>query len=209
MKNKQATIILSRVKKADLPFINGDIIAVDYGCSFALRHHLPIKQAIGDFDSLKPKELYVLKQKKVPLLTYSPMKDQADGEIALEWAVKQPYTTISVVGFSEGRLDHYQALLQVLWRLKQPHLSFVSALQKVSYLPRGEYDIKKTVPFDVFSIFTFSEANITIESATYPLSKRTITAASTMILSNQWQSRKPITLRVHSGECLLFLSKGF
>jgi thiamine pyrophosphokinase len=207
MANKQATILLSLTKGEDLSLIKGDVIVVDQGAAIALKNKLKIHYAIGDFDSLSPINFKKLTQLNIPVEKFPKEKNESDAELAFLYAKKQQYDSVDVLGFSGGRLDHQQSLIQVLFRLKDPRITFKTKDQTVQYVGPGKLPINRLHSNGYFSIFTLSKAEVTIENALYPLKHQSIDVSTTYTLSNQWLNQKPAVLTIHSGEILLFLSR--
>jgi thiamine pyrophosphokinase len=209
MKNKIVSILLSKTEVADLPLIQGDVVGVDRGGSIALKHNIPLIVAIGDFDSLDPVDLQMLKNRGVALLTFPVNKDKTDAELAFDWAIRQGYETIIVLGFSGGRLDHQQALIQALFKYKHPGLRLQTHEQTIQFLSNGTHVIKKEKPYEVFSFFTLSQALVSLKGAVYPLQNTKIDVNSIYTLSNGWVNQDPVELILHTGEILLFRSRLF
>jgi thiamine pyrophosphokinase len=208
--NKQTvTILLSTTEDSDLPLIQGDVIGVDRGCKIALKHKIALTIAIGDFDSLSPADYQLLKKSGIPLKAFPVNKDKSDAELAFDWAIEQGYETLIVLGFSGGRLDHQQALIHALFKYKHPGLRLQTPEQTIQYLSKGTHLIKKEKLFAVFSIFTLSQALVSLKGAVYPLQHTTINASSIYTLSNGWVNQDPVELTLHSGEILLFRSRLF
>lgn len=207
MKNKIISILLSKIEKPDLPLIQGDVIGVDRGCAIALKHNVALTLAIGDFDSLSSADFSLLKKNKTPLKTFPSNKDKSDAELAIDWAIQQGYQTLIVLGFSGGRLDHQQALIQALFKYKHPGLRLQTPDQSIQYLSKGFHLIQKEKPFQVFSLFTLSKAVLSLKGSSYPLNKTTIDVTSIYTLSNSWISQEPAELTLHVGEMLLFRSR--
>jgi thiamine pyrophosphokinase len=209
MKNNLVSILLSKTKEADLPLIQGDVIGVDRGCAIAIKNKLSLTMAIGDFDSLSSSDYALLKNNKTPLKTFPTSKDKSDAELAIDWAIEQGYKTLIILGFSGGRLDHQQALIQALFKYKHSGLRLQTPDQSIQYLSKGFHSIQKEKPYQVFSMFTFSKAVVSIKGATYPLNKTKIDVTSIYTLSNGWISQAPAELTLHAGEMLLFRSRLF
>jgi thiamine pyrophosphokinase len=209
MKNKTVTILLSRTEDADLSLIQGDVVGVDRGCAIALNNNIPLTIAIGDFDSLPRSDYQRLIKSGTPLKTFPTNKNKSDAELALDWGIHQGYETLIVLGFSGGRLDHQQALMQALFAYKLPGIKLQTPDQMIQYLSKGVHVINQEKKFEVFSIFTLSQALVSLKKATYPLNKTKIDARSIYTLSNGWISQKPVELTLHAGEVLLFRSRLF
>lgn len=206
MLNKSATIVLSQVTNDDLPLIQGDVIAVDKGCELLLKKHKKITQAIGDFDSIQPKFLKKLQADKVPLATFPTNKDQSDAELALNWVIKKGYAIIQMIGFQGGRLDHYQVIIQMLFRFQHAGVTLLTPHQSIQYLQKGIYNLKNQKSEKYFSIFTLSHADISIQHARYPLVKKELTVKDTFTLSNEWIENQDVILTIRAGEVLLYRS---
>jgi thiamine pyrophosphokinase len=209
MKNKTVSILLSKTEVADLALIQGDVIGVDRGCGIALKHNLALTIAIGDFDSLPQADYQMLQKRGIPLLTFPVNKDKSDAELAFDWAIRQGYETLIVIGFSGGRLDHQQALIQALFKYKHPGLRLQTPEQTIQFLSKGTHFIKKEKPFEVFSMFTLSQASVSLKGAVYPLQNTKIDVSSIYTLSNGWVNQDPVELTLHTGEILLFRSRLF
>lgn len=209
MKNKTVTILLSKAEAADLQLIQGDVIGVDRGCAIALKNRIPLTIALGDFDSLASSDYANLKKSGTPLQTFPANKDQSDAELALDWAVEEGYQTVNVLGFSGGRLDHQQALIQALFKYKHLGIYLRTPEQTIQYLNQGKHLLKQEKTFEVFSLFTLSQAVISLKHAKYPLSKTPIDVKTISTLSNEWINQKPVELTLHTGEILLFRSRLF
>jgi len=206
MLNKTATIVLSQVTNDDLPLIQGDVIAVDKGCELLLKKNKKITQAIGDFDSIQRKFLKKLQEDKVPLATFPTNKDQSDAELALNWVIKKGYAIVRMIGFQGGRLDHYQAIIQMLFRFQHAGVTLLTPHQSIQYLQKGIYNLKNQKSEKYFSIFTLSHADISIQHARYPLVKKELTVKDTFTLSNEWIENQDVTLTIRAGEVLLYRS---
>ena len=209
MKNNMVSILLSKTKPADLPLIQGDVIGVDRGCAIALKNKLSLTMAIGDFDSLSSADYALLQKSRTPLKTFPMSKDKSDAELAIDWAIEQGYQTLIVLGFSGGRLDHQQALIQALFKYKHSGLRLQTPEQTIQFLSKGTYVIKKEKPFEVFSFFTLSQALVSLKGAVFPLQNTKIDVSSIYTLSNGWINQNPVELTLHTGEILLFRSRLF
>lgn len=206
MLNKQATLILAKATSSDLSLIKGDVIAVDKGVGFAFKHGLKIVHALGDFDSISRTAYETLIQQSISKEIFQKDKTQSDVELAIAWATRQGYESINIVGFSGGRLDHYQALLQHLFFTKNPRIRLVNANNEIRYLGLGKHRLNQD-HWQYFSVFTLTEATITIQGARYPLEHKKLSPNDTYTLSNAWVNRKEVELELTTGGLLLFLTK--
>ncbi len=98
---------LSDVRNAKKYITSTDyIICADGGAKHALELGLKPHIIIGDFDSLSQKDQKVFAKQQVPFITYKKEKDETDSELALQYALKNGYTTIVLFGVFGSRIDH-------------------------------------------------------------------------------------------------------
>jgi thiamine pyrophosphokinase len=206
MTNKLVTIVLPLATLEDLPFIQGDVIAVDGGASFLQSQHISPMMVIGDLDSLSQTQQHLLKTKAIPIQVHPPVKDRADTLIALDWAISQNYEHIQIVGFSGGRLDHYQAIIQGVASYDHPHITLMSSTQRIHLLQPGEHILERPEGMHYVSMFSLTDSLCTIQQAKYPIDQRMIRVNDTYGLSNEWIDNKPIRLTIHRGRLLVFFS---
>ncbi|MEY3431569.1 MAG: hypothetical protein RIS53_467 [Bacillota bacterium] len=204
MPNNVATIVLAQVNLKDIPLIQGDVVAVDKGCELLLKQKHNITYAVGDFDSILPIYFKKLESLKVPFQKFPKAKDQSDAELALNWTIKKGYDQIRIIGFSGGRLDHYQAIIQMLFRFRKKDITLLTSQQSIRFLDQGTYQLHQEKSERYFSVFTLSNAVVSIQDCLYPISKEKLTVKDTFALSNEWLNNREVKLTVHSGEILLY-----
>lgn len=89
------------------------IIAVDQGLEIIHLVRLRPTLIIGDLDSLS--ELSLLNEYgDVPLVKFSPDKNETDSELAMNWAISHGATEIIICNDMEGRIDHAIGLIPLL-----------------------------------------------------------------------------------------------
>ncbi len=90
------------------------IVATDGALDHAIKHNIEVTTLIGDLDSLAdPTQL----EKRFPtmeILRYPEDKDWTDLELAINWALEQDPTSITLFGAAGGRIDHTMANLALL-----------------------------------------------------------------------------------------------
>ncbi len=194
-----ATLVLKNVDfKAE-----GDCFGCETGTLAIIDKNLPLQCALGDFDSISAADLKRIKEKALSIETYSSHKDFSDSELAVDYLVQKGYQNINVYGGLGGRTDHQH--INFLLALKYPQVKFIDAIQELYSLSVGEHLIEKG-NYDVFSIFSFKKAQISIEDCEYPLSKKDIDIDNTLTLSNAWISDYA-RLTIHAGKCLIIKCK--
>jgi thiamine pyrophosphokinase len=206
MANKLVTIVLPLATLEDLPWIQGDVIAVDAGAAFLLSQHISPMIVIGDLDSLSQADQRQLKTKAIPIQMHEPVKDRADTLLALDWAINKKYERIQLIGFSGGRLDHYQAIIQGVAAYDHPHIILISSTQRIQVLQPGEHIFEQPEGMHYVSVFSLTDSLCTIHQARYPIDQRWIHVGDTYGLSNEWIEGQPMKLTVHRGRLLVFFS---
>lgn len=124
-------------------------VGVDRGCYYGLLANLPVRHAVGDFDSLSESEWQFVSKKIKEANKYLPEKDKTDTQLGLELALeKYPEAEeYFVIGATGGRLDHF---LANLWLPFQPEIMpdldriiLKDVQNTITYFQPGDYTIKK------------------------------------------------------------------
>lgn len=123
-------------------------IGVDRGTLYGLQRGLPIKKAVGDFDSLTEEEWTWVNDELTDIELCQAEKDDTDMELGVLTAMSMyPEADIIIIGGSGDRLDHY---LSNLWLPLQerffPILERIilrDNLNSVSYFKPGNHQVRK------------------------------------------------------------------
>src|SRR5579864_7594497 len=91
------------------------IIAADSGAATALRYGCTLAIVVGDFDSLDERLLEQLRAGGSRMVSAAVEKDETDTELAVQLALEQGATTITLLGALGGvRFDHTMANVLLL-----------------------------------------------------------------------------------------------
>ena len=101
------------------------VICADSGLDHALALGLMPTVFLGDMDSVSPGALANSQSETWTVISYDPLKDQTDTELALQYASSQGYENITLLWGSGDRIDH---VLGVLAALSHESLSTVQNL---------------------------------------------------------------------------------
>ena len=82
------------------------IIGVDRGAWWLLTNAIIPDIAIGDFDSVSPEELQIIKETSPNVAQYKVEKDETDLELAIQLASSFHPKTVKVFGSIGTRMDH-------------------------------------------------------------------------------------------------------
>ncbi|PWW27418.1 thiamine diphosphokinase [Cytobacillus oceanisediminis] len=166
-------------------------VGVDRGVLTLIQNGIQPQLAFGDFDSVTPEELLLIKGKVKELNRFKPEKDETDMELALNWALEQSPERIQLFGATGGRLDHLFANVQLLIKpvlQKNPVQIEIIDRKNIVYIKSaGEYTIQKNKRFKYISFIpiTMEVKGITLKDFKYPLANRTIPIGSTLCISNE------------------------
>ena len=179
------------------------VICADSGLDHALSLGLTPDIFLGDMDSVSSTALHTSQQATWTVITYDPLKDQTDTELALQYACTQNFTDITLLWGSGDRIDH---VLGVLAALSHESLSSVRNLVawigtdrvEVMHGPRSYHDeviVGSTVSLMPLGI---SVAGVTTHGLQWNLDREVLTSQSARGVSNI--AKEPtISIEVKSG----------
>jgi thiamine pyrophosphokinase len=109
--------VRARLAQLDRPYI----VAADAGAATALAFGYVPDIVVGDLDSIDAASLAELRQRGVRIESHSRDKDETDGQLAIDCALRIEPNLICLVGFSGGpRLDQALANVLLLTRIDTP-----------------------------------------------------------------------------------------
>lgn len=161
----------------------GDIIAADSGALSVIERNDPLLAVVGDFDSVTLEQAKKIQAYAQKTYLYPIKKDKSDGELAIDLCLAQGYTNIYVYGGFGDRVDHQH--VHLILALQHPELIFVSDTQELRSYGIGKHEIQAE-QYTSFSVFSFEEAEIELNSCEYPLERTRIDWKNSLTLSNAW-----------------------
>lgn len=191
-----------RIRKADF------IIGVDKGAYWLLENHITPDIAIGDFDSVSPRQLAEIEKMVINTVKHPKKKDATDLELALDVACTLKPTTISLFGVIGSRMDHTWAGVQLLQNLKSHNISgcIVDNFNELSLI--AEFvNVHKSQTYRYISFFPlFDRASVTLTGFRYNVSRRVFVSGSSLGVSNEIIA-SPAKVVVHDGTLLMIRSR--
>ncbi|BAK81067.1 thiamine diphosphokinase [Candidatus Arthromitus sp. SFB-rat-Yit] len=174
--------IVSRFVDLDNTFT----IAVDGGCNYLFEGNKRIDLVIGDFDSLKYKE--VIYNNRHILKTDM---DYNDLEIAMNYCLDNGFKKIYLFGFTGKRSDHFQFNIRTMQKFIESGLDVVMIDEfniicgsiGCRIFDRGEYKFFSILP-------VYNGTVISICGSKYDLDNFSLNLMDTLTLSNEWVSEK-------------------
>ncbi len=165
------------------------IIGVDRGNNFLYKAGLVPDEILGDFDSVDPKILEILKNKNIPENKYNSHKDATDIELAIDLAIKRGAGRIDILGATGGRLDHfYGAVASLCEALDAQVKAYIVDSRNRFSLFKNSIIIKKCEQYGMYiSIipFTSKVTAVTLEGFCYPANDRTFYNSRSLGVSNE------------------------
>lgn len=192
-----AALLERCMKDADL------VIAADRGLAAFDAAGLEPDMAIGDMDSV-PADVLARYGSRLPQQRLSCIKDDTDGEAALNLAIERGAKEVIILGALGGRLDHALANLMLLVRAHNLGAFAQIADERVRiFRVDGRAEITGAKG-DTVSLLPLGQAKgVTISGFFYPLENYTLRNDQTLGMSNV-VSAETASVTVASGDLLLF-----
>jgi len=163
------------------------IIAADGGAETALRNSCTPAFVVGDFDSLDPRIAEELRGKGSQFISAPAEKDETDTELAMQLAIKQGATEITLLGALGGhRFDHTMANVLLLAGYESPPIRIVDG-DSVGWLLNGPgIATINGKPGDLLSLLplTGDADGVSTQGLYYPLRGETLSFGKPRGLSN-------------------------
>ena len=157
-----------------------DYIGVDRGIEILVNQGIKPIYAIGDFDSIKNKDLLVqLEIERLPT-----RKDITDSHAAIDYAISKGYDEIDVYGVTGGRLDHFLSAMCLLEKYRNVKIRIINKQNVIELLKPGKHKIDQD-DYKYFSLFALDNSYIDIEHAQYPLNNYYLRREDPLCVSNQ------------------------
>jgi len=113
------------------------VIAADSGAASALHHGCIPAIIVGDFDSLDPLTAQQLQEQGTRVVPVPAEKDETDTELAIQTAIEQGATSITILGWLGGaRFDHTMANILLLAGFETVSIRLVDG-PSICWLLRG------------------------------------------------------------------------
>lgn len=166
------------------------IIGADRGAEFAARNGRRMKLAVGDFDSISPGQLDVIRGFSDELLPFDAVdKDWTDTELAFREAVRRGFRDIDIVGGLGSRFDHSLANVHLLKQAQELgcSLRLIDEHNEVQLCTnKAALRISADSRYDNVSLLPLSETvtGVTLEGFRYPLQNATIKLGQSIGVSN-------------------------
>lgn len=181
----------------------GDLFGCEKGALAILDQGLVLKGAFGDFDSVTETEFKRIEAMAQSLIKVPSQKDETDSDLAISHLIAAGYDRIFIHGALGERVDHQHINLVLM--ATHPQVVLMAPTQRIQAYGVGSHRLVKD-DYEVFSVFTFTQAVIDLEHCRYPLKEHAIDALNRLTISNAWIDDEAL-LKVHRGEIFVVYSK--
>ena len=188
----------------------GLLVAADGGARRVLELGLTPDLVVGDFDSLDAGSLGILAAADVELVRHPRRKDQTDGELAVDEALRRGATELVLVG-ALGALDHTLGHLAILRRLAArgvaAHLASPGLAVRALAAP-GEARLAARPGTRVSVVPLDGEAVVTLEGLDYLLDHGVLSSHACLGLGNAVAAGALARVQVHEGSVVVLVEDG-
>ncbi|MCK4357311.1 MAG: thiamine diphosphokinase [Candidatus Cloacimonetes bacterium] len=187
--------------------LSGTIIAADGGANYLCKKGIIPDVLIGDFDSISPEYLNVLK-KKSNIIKFPVDKDKSDTELAIEYCLKNGYNDITLINAVDGRLDHSLTNIFLIEKfIKQGlKLHFLNAKSEI-YVVTNKANIPAKIGTNI-SLISLTDFTLVKETKAlkFPLNNEKLYRSSSRGISNITTEKK-FSIIVSSGILLVIIER--
>lgn len=183
-------------------------ICVDGGSHMAYHYNTIPDIIVGDLDSINQSVYQFYVEKKVPFKKFPAEKDQTDTHIAIDYALKNGATNLTLIGCTGTRLDHTLANISLLTYIhKQNQSARIIDDHNEITLMENSLDIKGN-PGDIVSLLPLTEHvdSITLTGFKYSLENGFMTWGNPYGVSNEL-IQETGTIRAKNGLLLVIKAK--
>ncbi len=185
-------------------------IGADLGGFRVLDEGMTLDYAVGDFDSVTPKQKELILRKALHTDVYSEIKNETDLELALNKAYDVQAEKIYLFGITGGRLDHALINVQLLHAIINKNIRgiIVDSWNEIELKKPGAYTMLKNELYSYISFVPFTEyvKRISLSGFTYPITDYDVAWGSTRLISNEIELEKG-TFSFEEGLLLLIQSR--
>lgn len=177
-----------------LPFIEQEkfdyIIAVDGALAFTHKWNIPVQAVVGDFDTVDHPVLeQYWNRTDLYIERHMSEKNETDTELALHIAMERKPESITILGATGGRLDHFLGNIQILLQPLKAGIScvIVDSCNRLA-LHNRSFVLYQDMQFGTYvSLIPFTRAvrNLSLEGFRYPVSHMALVQGNSLGISNE------------------------
>jgi len=159
------------------------LVGVDGGIYEILKVKNEVDLAVGDFDSCAIEDV-VMNCKKIRV--FPKEKDYGDLELAIQEVKELDVERIEIYNVTGGRLDHYQAALNILAKYSYLNIWIINHDNRIRVLETDSYRLYKDDNYKYVSFFAIDDGvKITLKGFKYELNNYALNRYDNLALSNE------------------------
>ncbi|HHT69352.1 MAG TPA: thiamine diphosphokinase [Limnochordia bacterium] len=184
------------------------VICADGGAALARNWNLTPQIIIGDQDSLDAATRTHWESQDVPFHAVSPVKDETDMELAVNYAMQHGAKRITLVGGWGGRIDHSLGNIELLYRLALEGIENVLLTKDHCLSAFCRAFQAKVHPGSFVSLIPLTPKviGVSTEGLLYPLQEANLQKGSTFSISNVAE-REGISVTIGDGVLLVVVEQ--
>lgn len=189
------------------------LVGVDRGAWFLLEKGIVPNLAIGDFDSLKKKELTEIEAKVSDVRYSTPIKDLTDSELMLESCFQNYHLdNLTILGATGGRIDHFLVnlftVLKPRFRSYAPRITIQDQQNILKFYLPGKHLIKPIADYKYVGVINLEAVtDLRIKDAKYELDNFTSTYPVSFASNEFKEVTEPFELSFSKGLVMIDYSR--
>lgn len=199
---KNYSSLKAEIKKADL------LICADGGAKHLEKISILPDILIGDFDSISPKQVKKYTKKGVKIHQFPSNKNDTDTALAIDLAVQNGASSLSLFGVTGSRLDHSLSSVFLLKKLCEKNIpSCIFSDNNELFLIKDYIELeKKDKSFVTLLALSENISGLTTKGLGYPLENASLELGSSLGVSNYFTENKA-EISIKSGMLLVITAK--
>lgn len=186
------------------------VVAADGGAGHLRKMNIVPDIVIGDLDSMDKETHMFLTQNKIPLITHPVDKNATDTDLAVQWAMENNASSITLLGVTGTRIDHTLANIFLLEKITRVGIDckIVDDNNEI-YLLIDKIELSGE-PGEFLSLIplTRSIEGVTITGVDFPLKNHRIPMGSSLGISNRFTG-ETAHISIKNGMAIVTKSKDF
>ena len=179
----------------DIHTISSDvdmIVCADGGAKHIINTGIIPTVIVGDMDSIDENVLKTYEDMNIKLYKHPVKKDKTDTELAIDYAISNGATDITLLGATGTRLDHTLANIMLLYNLLKNNINarIVDSHNEISITDRSVQIEKKEYPYISLIPLTANENKVTLKGFEYETCKEHFKLGSSYGISNRFIDNK-------------------
>ena len=198
-------IIGKNVDLKSFPFEKDSLkVGIDHGSILALKNHVSLDYAIGDFDSCNEEEKELISLHVPHIISLNPIKDDTDTKHAYNlWKEEKEVSFVLLGGIQGKRIEHFYANLELV--MKDERVSLLDDTAEIFSF----HENKKFYPSEYKFVCFFpvdEKACLSLKGFAYDIDHTEISKGDGLGVSNEIKEDVAEVI-IHSGKLLAFFSK--